>query len=61
MEKTFLITEKEGQAILDFLLKQPYKDVVDLIATLQSLPTASIITDDKLGASSAEEGKEVAQ
>ena len=35
--KTFTITEQQAQAIMNYLICQPFKDVVQLIQILQTL------------------------
>jgi len=36
--KTFTITEQHLQPIVSYLINQPFKDVVNLIGIIQSLP-----------------------
>ena len=40
--KTFIITEQQAQAIANYLIEQPFKEVVALIQLLQSLPEYDI-------------------
>jgi len=38
--KTFLLPEQLGQAVMDYLSKQPYKDVAVLISGMMQLKEA---------------------
>lgn len=41
--KNFIITEQQAQTIANYLINQPFKDVVGLIQILQTLPLAPIM------------------
>lgn len=48
----FIISKELGDAILAYLIKQPYHEVVDIVEKLRSLPSANIVQQPEVPATS---------